>query len=78
MHFLVLMAFHELARGAGAAEDAPRRAGIKQHKLEKHSVGSNIELGGRAAAFMETLYGREKAVELLAIVARRVPAKSCS
>ena len=71
VRFLVLMAFHEMARSAGAAEDAPRRAGKKQHKLDKHTVESNIELGGRVAAFMETLYGREKAVDLLAKVACR-------
>jgi len=48
VHFLVLMAFHFMARGAGAAENAPRHVEVKQHKLDKHSVDSNIELGGRA------------------------------
>ena len=70
VRFLVLMAFHEMARSAGAAEAATIRAGKKQHKLDKHTVESNLEHGERAAAFMETLYGREKAVDMLAKLAR--------
>ena len=73
VRFLVPMAFHEMARSARAAEAAPTRVvkKQKQHKLDKHTVESNLEHGERAAAFMETLYGREKAVDLLAKVARR-------
>ena len=71
VHFLVLMAFHFMTRGAGAAENAPRRVEVKQHKLDKHSVDSNIDLGGRVAAFFETLYGRDKTVELLGRIVHR-------
>jgi hypothetical protein len=40
------------------------RSARRQHKNEKRSVEGNLELGGRAATFMESIYGQARTAEI--------------
>ena len=55
------MSFAEFLRGPSPASGGAKKAQRRQHKYEKQSVEKNIELGGRAAAFLQSIWGEERA-----------------
>ena len=55
------MWFAALLRGPSAAEVAAKRTGRRQRKNNKHPVEASLELGERAAAFLESCCGQERA-----------------
>ena len=63
------MSFADLSRAAQTVQP-PRKKG-KRHRNSKVSVETSIEHGKRIATFLERIYGREKAHELLQKVAAR-------
>ena len=65
------MSFAELLRGPSPASGGAKKAQRRQHKYEKQSVEKNIELGGRAAAFLQFIWGEDKAEEMLENLAQR-------
>ena len=65
------MSFAALLRGPSAASGAAKRTRRRQHKYDKRTVEADIELGGRAAAFLQSIYGEERAELMLEKVAQR-------
>ena len=65
------MSFAEFLRGPSPASGGAKKAQRRQHKYEKQSVEKNIELGGRAAAFLQFIWGEDKAEEMLENLAQR-------
>ena len=69
--FFMPVSFAALLRGPNAAGVAPVRAARQQHKYNKHTVESNIDLGERVATFISSEYGAELAAQMLEKVLQR-------
>ena len=69
--FFMPASFAALLRCPNAAGVAPVRAARQQHKYNKHTVESSIDLGERAATFISSEYGAELAAQMLEKVLQR-------
>ena len=65
------MSFAALLRGPSPASGAAKRARRRQHKYDKRTVEADIELGGRAAAFLQSIWGEDQAELMLENLAQR-------
>ena len=70
-HILLVMSFAALLRGPSAAGVPKQRTQRRQHKYDRHTVEASIELGERAATFLQSIYGQERATQMLEKVAQR-------
>ena len=68
---LLVMFFAALLRGPSADVVDATRTAKRQYKYEKRTVEASIELGGRAAAFLQSVYGQERATLILNELAER-------
>ena len=72
MFFVLLVKFFDaLLRGPSADVVGATRTAKRQYKYEKCSVEAKIELGGRAATFLQSVYGQERATLILNGLAER-------
>ena len=75
LHVLIAsMSFAALLRGASGHAGGSVNT-TKQHKNEKRTVEANIDQGERAACYMETLYGKERADAILKNMLLRIKRK---
>ena len=71
MHVLLVMSFAALLRGSRADDVGATRTAKRQYKYDKRSVEASIELGERAATFLQSVYGQERATLILNKLAER-------
>ena len=65
------MSFAALLRGPSAADVGARLPAKRQYKYEKRPVEAHIELGERAATFLQSVYGQEQSTLVLNKLAAR-------